>query len=696
MPLSAAELLQGIFSEEVVVDLRAPVYRDGILETDQGGVIQARNVRVQAMHIRYERSGQGENQKASLLAESDLSVEFRDILFVGERIEYDFLQGSGIIYNGRVAIGPWLFGGRNIYLHANGTCSISHAFVTTDSSESERSWQLQAKSVSLLSDGTLLGKSLALYVGSIPILWLPRLTFDPMKLTESPFGYTVGWGGKQGPRVGIKYLTNLTRNFKAGARVDLHIKHGLGAGVETRYHSDDHKTTFKTINYLARDITVNLERQYHTRYRFQGVYKSYIEEGKWDIDLSYDKVSDIEMPSDYSESSLGITAAGKSQLLARKESNSWLITGQARARLNSFQTMKQQLPSLEWSYRPRVFANTGLLYDSRCKAAYLDYDYSHTGHSLNDYHSTRLEFVCRAWRPFSLAKVIHITPEVQGVAVCYGNSTNGCERHAMATAIAKVSCSSTLSRSFKHVRHLIIPYSCYSYAVEPTLKPNQHFIFDIEDGWTELNVMRFGIRQKFFRKNETGFSSSALVETDLYADTFFNTEKVHHTIPRLYLNLGFFPSCHLRFITGTAWYFPKNILDHINVRTEWVANANFAVATEYRSRSRYCWRKVNIDNLMMDSYRSVGELLHSPVSDQRETILVHSFWRFHPFMALEGRLKKGWHRRHEPSYSEYDASLLLSLPAHWYLKFSYQRSEDDHRFALYFALRPPPSAAISK
>lgn len=684
--------LQGVFSEEVVVDLREPTYCDGVLETTQGGVVEARNLLVQAKHLSYSRKKVGDDQQATLLAEGDLSVEYGDYLFVGEKIEYDFLERRGVIYRGRAALGPWIVGAQVIFLHADGTYTFSEAFATTDSAAERSSWKLRADSVNLLTDGTVVGHSLLFYCGSLPLLWMPRLSFNPLSLTESPLHYSVGWGGKQGPRVGASYTAYSTKIWKINARLDYHLKHGLGGGIETRYHSPDKKTTFRTINYYARDITVNLEPFRRNRYRFQGIYKRIIEDKKLVIDMSYDKVSDIEMPSDYSESDLGIYAPGKTQLLGRREAPNWLATAQARVRLNSFQTMKQELPTLEWSHRPVLLGQTGCISDVLCRSAYLDYDYDYASRGVKNYHSTRFEGRWRLWRPMDLGGLAVVTPQAKALAIAYGNSRSGGDGHTLATACVGGTIISYLSRSYSTIKHSLIPYVNYCYTMRPTLLPADHFIFDIDDGWYTLNVLRVGVKQQIALKGAGVGVQGPLLSLDCYADAFFATPTVLQTIPRAYLFAVFNPTGRLRISADTAWYFPGQVFDHMNIRGEWTISDNSAWAIEYRSRSKYSWRKVDHDNFMLESYHSVEQLLHSPLSDRRDTVLLHSYWRFHPFLAVEARLRKGWHRRRQPAYSEYEANLLTSLPGYWNIKLSYQCSEGDHRMALSFSLRPPPKA----
>src|SRR5690606_29851363 len=88
----------------------------------------------------------------------------------------------------------------------------------------------------------------------------------------------------------------------------------------------------------------------------------------------------------------------------------------------------------------------------------------------------------------------------------------------------------------------------------------------------------------------------------------------------------------------------------------------------------------------LESYRPYEELIHSSLSDERDTLLYHIYYRFSDNLALELQSRTGWRRKHEPSYNEYQVDLHTSLGSFWNLKISYQNREDDQRLAFYFKL----------
>ena len=131
----------------------------------------------------------------------------------------------------------------------------------------------------------------------------------------------------------------------------------------------------------------------------------------------------------------------------------------------------------------------------------------------------------------------------------------------------------------------------------------------------------------------------------------------------------------MRHVLETGWDLDHQILDHFNYRIDWTWNENIAFAVEYRQRSRYDWRKLDYENFFLDTGRSFQALLHSSLSDRRETLLYRSFVRFHPNVALQLEVRHGWDRRDQPNYTEYEIDLLTTWRSIWELKISYQKKE---------------------
>lgn len=670
-----------LFEQGCTIDLHNPAYSDGKVYTESGGVITARDIRIQAQKIVYTGKNPDGSRVSHVSAECGLILEFGDYVFIGERLEYDFIDRSGIIYQGRTMVEPWYFGGDIILLHPDGSYTIYNGTITT-SPCTDPDWQITVDEANLCDDRYLKARNVKFRFLDVPIFWLPSMDADLDSIFDSPIRYNVKWGSRQGHRFGLSYEIFSWEQWKAFLRLDYRIKHGLGGGFETSYHSLDKQTWFESINYVARDSSI-IHPSQRFRYRFQGIGETKFEDDRVSVYLSYDKISDIDMPTDYNDRGLELDTAGRTELLICRKEESWVANLNTRVRINNFQTIKQELPTLELNWRPFTIGRTGIVSETVCKASYLDFVYGNNQLFDHDYGSTRFELSPLFYRNFALGQV-NATPEVGGVFIAYGNSPGSSSKYL---ALGKFGCTLDIDfwRYYGNCKHVMTPYIQYSYYTSPTVSPNAHYIFDIEDGWYRLDLMRFGLRQSFYRKLCSG-DVMRQVYADIYANAFYDTKTFAQVVPKVYADVCFNTFSFLKHNVFTAWNFNQNQLDFFNVRTEWTVNIDLALALEYRHRSAYDWRKADHTNFILDSFRSVSQLKHSQLSDRRDTILFHMFYRFHPTWAFQVESRHGWNRKFEPSYNEYEFDLIGTLPSAWNLKLSYQHKEDDDRVSMYMTI----------
>lgn len=671
----------GIFSQGITVDLRNPSYSKGVLTTECGGVITGPNLRIQASRITYTKKTVDNTPIYQATAEGNLVLEYGEYVFVGEYLEYDFLTKSGVIYRGRTMVEPWFFGGEYVYLQPDGSYLIYNAFATTSPNE-KPDWVLAAEELALYDLQLLCAKNITFRICDLPVFWVPSLQVNLDTIFDSPIRYSVKWGSRQGHRFGLIYELFSWNRWKTFLRLDYRIKRGFGGGLETYYSSPDHKTSFESINYVARDSPIIHPKQ-RFRYRFQGVGNSLLMNDKVSVYLSYDKISDIDMPTDYNDRGLELDTAGRTELLVRRQENDWIANFITRVRINAFQTLKQELPTLETSWRPFILGNTGIVCDTVLKTAYLDFVYGNNQLYDHGYSSSRIELSPTFYRHFQLGYT-NIMPEIGGVAIAYSNSPGSAAKYLI---LGKFSCNLNADfwRTYGNHKHVLTPYIQYDYFTSPTVSPNSHYIFDIEDGWYRLDMMQFGLAQSLYRKQNNGLISRPLY-ADLYANAFFDTHTFAQTIPKVYGNVIFNSFSFLRHSLGTAWNFNQNQLDYYNIRAEWTLSADIAAAVEYRHRSAYDWRKADHTNFIIDSFRTVSQLRHSQLSDRRDTLLFHLFYRFHPCWAFEFESRHGWNRSTEPAYNEFEIDLLGKLPSSLNFRLSYQHREDDDRLSVYMSI----------
>ncbi len=680
------KLLQDVITNGINVDLREPTFEDGVLSTEKGGVIEGAEIRIQARKIRYTRKKQGDETVSTIEAEDDVIVEFNQYIFVGKRFEYDFSTKSGILYDGRTALEPWFFGGERVHLNADGSYVIYDAFVTT--SENYRAeWGILADVAEVTEHHLLKAKNVQFMACRVPLLKLPFFRANLNSIFDQPIRYEAR-AGSQGPRVSIAYEIFSWNRFKTFARLDYRLQRGWGGGFENYYHSLDRLEKFQSVNFIARDAKSTGDHDVTIRYRFQGLYRRELPEKKITIDLTYDKLSDKEMATDYKERGLDIEAAGRTELIARKEADLYITNFLARARVNSFQTIKQELPTLETNIIPVIVSSTGIITENQLKVSYLDFRYANSIANAKDYRSSRFGYSNRFYRPTYMGPLT-ITPEIGGLMIFEGNSPDG-GGSLVSLGVAACQAETRLHKFYYSIKHVIRPFVRYEYYTFPTSSPKNHYIFDIDDGWYRLNILRFGVAQNFYLKDRNGLINRFL-EADFWANAFFDTDTIPATIPKVYSKLTWNSFYSVRHICQTAWDFEENQLDHFNLRTEWTVNSDIAIAAEYRHRSAYCFRKADPYNFFVDSFHSVKRLRKSQMSDRRDTLLAHIFYRLHPNWSVEFESRHGWNRHFQPNYNEFDIDVRGTLWSAWNVKVSYQHLEDDDRFvfAVSLGLKPP-------
>lgn len=682
-------LTKELLAKGIIIDLRSPTYSEGVLSTDKGGIIQGPNIQIQATSMIYTNKTVDGIPILTIDAEENVMLEFGDYLFVGSYLSYDFISKTGVLYNAKTSLEPWFLGGETIFLCSDGSYIIYNGFITT-SENHQNEWQISSKRAILINNRFLNAKNVEFKIFNRPLFWLSSFQADLNSIFDGPIRYDIQCRGKQHTRFSMMYEICSWERFRSFLQIDYRIKRGIGSSIETEYFSADRKTSFNTINYLAQDSSLDNPHE-RTRYRFQGTYDSLWDDDRIASQLTWDKLSDKDMATDYADRGLELDTAGRTQFLARRqEDQTWIANFLARVRVNGFQTVNQELPTFSGSLKPFSLGSTGIVSENQFFLSYLNFVYANNLSHVRDYNSTRFETHHTLYRPFRIGPIDGI-PEVGGRIIVYGDSPHD-NTQVLTFASFAYECSTQFHKFYGDLKHVVKPYAKYEYLTYPTSTPNEHYIFDINDGWFRLDNLRFGVNQSFYRKNCNGVVDRYFF-ADLFAFAFFDTPTIHSTVQKVYTRMVWNAFPNLRYALETAWDFQRGELDHFNFHSQWTFNENFAISAEFRHRDAYDWRKVEKYNFILDSFRTSKELRASSLSDRRDTFLLHFFLRLDPSWAIEFESRHGWNRFTEPSYNEYEIDALATLPSAWNIRFSFQHKENeknDNRIAVYFSIGMTP------
>jgi hypothetical protein len=650
---------------EIVVDLRNPSYKNGILYTNQGGIIRNQDIRIQARTIQYIRKG----QVHKIEAEGDLLIQYKGRVFVGSELEYDFNEKSGVVYDGKTFSSIWYIGGDKIELKPDGDYKVTNGFLTTCENV-DSSWDLHASRVRATKDDLIEAQKVTVRAFKVPTLWLPNFKVNLRKFKDPIFRYSLKWDSGMGPRASIRYQLYSWKDFAMYGRVEYRWSVGWGGAFETEYRPSSFDMTFITRSYLAKDRLESAPNPAR-RYRVQGMLSTKTKDEKTSAILSWDKYSDVRMPTDFKSEDFEVNPAKKTLLYVSRRNDSSIASLKLRPRANYFESIKQDLPTALFAVRPLELGNTGIYSSNYLKASYLDFAYSNKlAENLPSYHSPRVEFREKFYRSCHFG-ALTFTPQLGGIGIFYGNSPSSKPKW-FGTILYGANAEARGVRQFAHYKHQIEPYAEYIGLSHPTVQPDNHYIFSIQDGYDKLNQLKAGVRNLLFSKKRPGKEPS--FSANLYVNAFFADFAIPQVIPYGYLDLAWrLPSLH--FTWENAWNFRHETLQRSNARLLWTVNENIALSFEGRYRSRYEWRKADHENYTLDVSRSESELLLSPLSDRRITLLTNAFIRITPFWECHIQSHHGFFRLNESPFNEIKVDLYTWLSSVLKLRLSYKYTD---------------------
>jgi hypothetical protein len=608
-------------------------------------------------------------------AEGNLMIQYKGRVFVGSELEFDFANKTGMVYDGKTFSSMWYVGGSEIQLNADGSYGVNHAFVTTCENKNS-TWDLSARRVSVVKDEYFQAQKVRFRLFELLSVWLPSFKMNLKRFKEPIFRYYANWN--KGPKVGFRYQLYSWRDWALYGRLEYRWSKGWGGAVETEYFPEHKRTSFVTRSYLGKDRLFNAE-DVEKRYRLQGAFQKESKSGKTHTTLTWDKYSDVRMPGDFKSEDFEVNTAMKTMFYIHHREKDILSYLKVRPRVNPFESIQQDLPTIYVIPRPIEIRHTGILSSNFIKASYLDFDYSdQLVQSLQDFQSPRVEIFERLDRPFHLGKMM-LTPHLLGRAIFYGTTPQH-ESKCLGLLGYGAKLSGYGRGMIGRYKHIIEPYVEYKALTRPTVSPNDHYIFSIQDGYEKIQQIEIGTRNLLFSNRRIGKEAS--FSANLYANAFFSDPVIPQIIPRAYLWLGWrLPSVHLT--THNCYNFRHKLVDFSNTRLKWTVNENVAMSLEARYRSKYDWRKADHENFILDVSRDEEELLDSPLSDRRVTLLSDVFIRLNPFWELKFETHHGFYRLyknqiHEEPYNEFRIHFYTWLSSAWKLHMYYGYTVKNH------------------
>lgn len=670
-------LLYFLFSvalcHSVEVSLNNATYSNGVLSTDTGGIITTPEFHMQARRIRYTERP----HEKTLEAWEDILVTYQDKVFVGDHIFYDCISKKGAIDKGKLAIDLWHISGRRIELYPGDMYKIFEATITTSEKENPL-FSMYAEKVEI-EKKILAAKSLQLQCAGRPYLLLPSYSLNLERLWKQPaLQYRIFWDKGIGPCGMVRYRVIGCKQYNSHVRFDIRYHRGekpivrLGSLLETEYFFSQNRGNLCTKNYFGYDTPFNDPNNVSTfRYRLQGIASYRSSTGNQTLFVRWDKISDRNMPNDFRMEKFELSTEKKTEVRLRNFHKRIITTISFVPKINSFDSIKQELPEIKLSPYPIVLGQSGVIFENSLRVGYYRYSFAtQTNSCLVGFDSSRLQYSQSLYRTFA-SPYLTITPKIGCHYALYGHTNK-----VSYFPFVDISLYTRLLKTQGTIPHGIEPYVTL-HSLYPLQKKGYPCIFDSSDGLKKMNSLRCGVRNTLYYEEQN--SMLPFLSIDTYALSFFQPSPFAKTFPKIFTDLTYnLPRLSVRTLFG--WNAEDSILDLGKMRASFTYNEDLAFSAEFRFRGPRVWKKNNPENYMLDVTRSPLELTHSLLSDARKVAMMRVQCKVHPQWILRVEGNYGWGRKSESGHLVGKIHLLGLISSNIRIKASYIQAAGQSRF----------------
>jgi hypothetical protein len=659
------------FKTNVHLDLKNPNYAKGTFQTQEGGIVKGNDYRIQAKEIYYHRDNNTTPPTETIKAQEALMMDYGDYQFVAKRLEFNISKNEGTLYQAETKIQGWYIGGEKIDLLSDGSFFIENAHITSCESQ-DKDWEIKIDKVLISKERIVNAENFKIFFGKIPLFWLPKVKTSISTMLDAPVSYKASFGGGQGPRVGIKYRFFSSPTLNTFFHLDYRLKRGFGSALSAQYKKENRE--FFTRNYIAYDTSI-LDPEKRHRFRFEGNYKDLIYKDKVETKLQYDRLSDREVVTDFYDKNFNLEKPLRTELSVYYPEDKWKASLEARIKVNPFQSVLEETPKISIAIHPYKIGKSPFISVSNASISYLTYKFADTTSSPSNYESLKLSLQEELYAPFYFKDFI-FTPNVKLLGLVY---TNGPEDTVNQQTVAKF--SGTLNRSWYRMygkyRHSITPYTQYTYLWTMNNPFAKHYLFDINDAYVPLNMLKMGAQSSIYTKRRG--QPKELFGGDLYTIAFFNQNTMKTTFQRIYLSFNWHPFESLYNKINFSWDTQHHTIAHYNYHLSYAINENIALDMELLHRSKWDWRKANYENYMLNVYQNENSLLNSSLSDARNSFITRAAFRLGPTTTFNLITRNGWGRNNQRAYQEWRSELSQILYCTWKVDLYYLYTEAEKR-----------------
>lgn len=661
--------------EQISLQFADPCLNRRKISTELGGVIKGQDFHFEAHRLEFWRDPH--TGKAGLLiAEQGVYVQYSGARFVGQRLEFDFAKRQGILQMARSQLGSWLVGSCEVHLFPDGRSEFRHPWAISANAPFA-DWRLRAAQLTLLPNQDVAVTGLEYMLGNRVLARVKKLQFNAKKLQQIPFQIGYQWGSKDQKRIGLTYRFS-KGTCRAQVNFDRWYTQGWGLGFQARDQSPHF--SWSTGHYAL------LEQRPHPHWRFSSSAALNRDwEGGTRLEGRLHFATDKSFVNQRRAKSLIYRPSRISYLMYRHLSDSAVVTLCAVPKINSYDAVKQLLPSAEVFARP-VHIARGWIFDQSLNAGYLRLSYPKSSR-VPPFATGRSIYRGSLYKSYSPGPGLVATAMIQARAYGVsqtpaGNSYFTCQPRW--DGHLQMACR---NRIFD-LAHQFSPY--LHHTASGGERRSKLYVFDLEEALPRVQRLEWGARG-YLRGDR---------ELMNYRLSF-----AHPLADRKILTRAFIASldCHVNRrldLGGRAELDCRSWrLGRLTARASTTLTRSIALVAEYDRRGIRAWRGIGEDREELERRHSPAELLSSFLSDQREYLSGSIYWRLEPDWVVRAQVGRAFNRvsggARQKNYTECGLIAMTVLPSAWKVQLSCQHRSGKIRFYLDLS-GSPRAASITK
>ncbi len=520
----------------------------GILILTNGAVISGSNVVLTANNV------QGNERTGEVVAEGDVTIKGRGVLWRGDRILYNFKTAEMQSAEFKTGQNPFFIAGEGLMGNrSNDTYSATNAIITTDD-YAEPAYKVRARKLTIVPNKYFEARQVTLRFGDVPVFYFPYYRRS-IGHRVNHFDFTPGYRSKYGAFLLTTYNWYWEDKIDAAIHMDYRTKRGAAGGPEIGYHFGklgDGKVEYYYAHDNAPGVDFRTNNISEQRQRIAFSHRTTIRTNLTITGVA-NYQSDAYVDRDFFESEYRRNVQPKSFLEVNQLWPNFSLDILAQPQVNDFQETVERLPDVKLTALRQQLGDTPLYYEGENSVGYfnrrfLDGSTNYAAARADSFHQVVLPKTFFGW--------LNVTPRVGGRFTYYGESegrgaVTDEEVRSVFNTGAEVSFKSSRTWAgaenklldVRGLRHIIEPSLNYAYVPRPSVRPRDLPQFDYElqslrtlpidfpqynaiDTIDARNVVRIGMRNLLQTKRDD--SIETLLHWSLFTDWRIN-QGIDHT-----------------------------------------------------------------------------------------------------------------------------------------------------------------------